>query len=125
MIDVCLTLPPNLRQVLGYPYISGQNIYFVPIFLLVTSQFMFWTYQSLKKLAWVSSGGGGGVHGDQFWPMDYSRWLDKWPALHAAVRGAAFVGGKLSSILNLCEQSLSTFVMSLVRSQRSTTNHFH
>ena len=43
-------LPPNSRQVWGYPHKSGQNMKFVPIFLLVTSHFMFLTYQSLKKV---------------------------------------------------------------------------
>ena len=58
--DVCITLSQHFRQVSGYPYISGQNIYFYPILYWgVTSNFMFWTYQSFKKLVWVSSGGGG------------------------------------------------------------------
>ena len=47
--DVHVTLPTNSRQVWRYP----QNIKFVPIFLLVTSHFLFWTYQSLKKSMWV------------------------------------------------------------------------
>ena len=59
MTEVCVILPPNFRQVWGYAHISGQNKYFVPILLLVTSHFMFWTYRSLKKLLWVSSGGRG------------------------------------------------------------------
>ena len=71
MTDAFLTLPPNSGQVWGYP--SGQNIKFFPIFLLVASHLIFWTYQSSKKLVWVSGGGGGGgggVHGDRLWPMD-------------------------------------------------------
>ena len=46
--DVYVTIPPNFVQVRGYPYISVQNIKFVPIFLLLTSHFMFWIYQGLK-----------------------------------------------------------------------------
>ena len=38
--DVCVILPPNLR---------GQNIKLVPIFSLLTSHFMFSTYQSCKR----------------------------------------------------------------------------
>ena len=44
-----VTLPTNSRQVWGFPHKSGQNIKFFLIFLLVTSHFMFWTYQILKK----------------------------------------------------------------------------
>ena len=50
MTDVCVTLPPSSRQVRGYPTIRGQNIKIVTIFLLLTSHFMFGTYQSLKKI---------------------------------------------------------------------------
>ena len=78
--DICVTLPPYLRQVWGYPPIRGvppnpQNIKFVPIFLLLTSHFMFWTYQGSKNSwrGWVVRGGGGGVrrvlitHGLYLW----------------------------------------------------------
>ena len=54
MTDVCLVNPtPRFLTGLG-----RRNIYFVPIFLLIKSQLMFWTNQSLTK-SWVSSGGGG------------------------------------------------------------------
>ena len=39
--DVCVTLPPNFRQVWGNPSIRGQNIKFIPIFSLLTSESMF------------------------------------------------------------------------------------
>ena len=42
------------------PPIRNQNIKFIPIFLLLTSHFMFWTYQGLKKVMWVKCVGGGG-----------------------------------------------------------------
>ena len=60
--DVFVTLPP--RQV------WGQNIKFAPIFLLLTSHFMFWTSQGLKKSwwGWVVRGGGG-VHRSLRWLM--------------------------------------------------------
>ena len=53
--DAYVTLPPNFWQVWGYPHKGSQNIKFVPIFLLVTSHFMFWAYQSLKR--WGVVGG--------------------------------------------------------------------
>ena len=34
------TLPPSFRQVWGYPDISGQNIKFLPILLLLTFVFI-------------------------------------------------------------------------------------
>ena len=39
----------------------GQNIKFIPIVLLLTSHFMFWTYRGLTK-RWCGCvvGGGGG-----------------------------------------------------------------
>ena len=44
--DVCVTLTPILD--LAVPPHKRSKYIFVPIFLLVTSYFMFWTYQSLK-----------------------------------------------------------------------------
>ena len=54
--DVCITLPPNFRQVRGYPHKSGQNIELVTIMLLLTSHLMFWTYHGFKKMVWVHVG---------------------------------------------------------------------
>ena len=62
---------PNSKQVWGYPHKSGQNMTFVTIFPLLTINFLFWTYQSLKNwFGWVV---GGGVHGDRFWHMDLKK----------------------------------------------------
>ena len=60
--------PPNISQVWGYPHVGGQNIQLIPILFLLTSYFMFWTYQGLKKLVWVSCERGGGLHVGLLWP---------------------------------------------------------
>ena len=61
---------------LGVPPIRGQNIKFIPIFLLLTSNFMFYTYQSLKKkLVWVRCGGGGCMVGGSIpWPKGFGQY---------------------------------------------------
>ena len=44
--------------------IRGQNIKFIPIFLLLTSHFMYWLYQGFKKVSvgeLCGRGGGGGA----------------------------------------------------------------
>ena len=46
--------PPNFRQVWGYPKIK-----LIPIFLLLTSDFMFCTYQDLNKVVVGEIWGGG------------------------------------------------------------------
>ena len=67
--DVCVILSPNFIQVWGYPPINGQNIKFVPTFLLITSHFMFWTYQGLKKVGVGLCGGGGDARASSPWPI--------------------------------------------------------
>ena len=63
MTDVCVAQPPNFRRVWGYPPIRGQNITFIPIFLLLISHFMFETYQGLKKVGVGEMWDGGGRRG--------------------------------------------------------------
>ena len=58
--DVCVTLPPNFRQVLGYPPIKGQNIKVIPIFFVNISFYVLDISRFKKKLAWVKCVWGGG-----------------------------------------------------------------
>ena len=57
-IDARVNPPLNYRRFGGTPiyptYIKYKDC---PYFLLLISHFMLWTYQSLKKLVWVSSWG--------------------------------------------------------------------
>ena len=61
-----VALPPNFRQVWGYPNKSGQNIKFV-LFFTGNISFHVLDISKLKKIWWwwVSWEGGGVVHGDR------------------------------------------------------------
>ena len=112
MTDICVILPPNFSLVRGYPHISGTNIEYwyisFPIFVLVTSQFIFRTYQSIKKLVWVSSGGGC-LHGDQFWPMDYNKKKRNSIYLHIPFYDNAFGSSNFVISLSLKIHTKGTF----------------
>ena len=61
MTDIWVILPPNFGEVWG-SLISAANIKLVPIFLLLTSHFVFWTCQGVKTKVGVGKlWGGGGI----------------------------------------------------------------
>ena len=55
---VYVTPPPNSINIWGYSNISGQNIQFPPILLLLTSHFMFGHIRPQKKIGVGNMCGG-------------------------------------------------------------------